>query len=65
MRVALLFDGASALDATPDILILQTVEAIENALQDEGNRVVRVPVYGDMRWVDRVRVCQRPLDRRA
>jgi D-alanine-D-alanine ligase len=55
MRVALLFDGASAFAVKPDILIIQTVETIETALQKEGNRVVRVPVYADGRWVDRLK----------
>jgi D-alanine-D-alanine ligase len=55
MRVAVLFDGASALGPMPDLLILQTVEAIETALETEGNSVVRVPVYADGRWIDRMR----------
>ena len=49
MRVALLFDGESAIDTTPDLLIIQTVEAIETALVNEGNAVVRVPVSNDVR----------------
>ncbi|HJQ21638.1 MAG TPA: ATP-grasp domain-containing protein [Gemmatimonadaceae bacterium] len=55
MRIALLYDGDSVTDATPDLLIIQTVEAIETALQNEGNTVVRVPVGTDARWIDRVR----------
>lgn len=55
MRVALLFDGGSALDSTPDQLIMQTVEAIETALVDEGNTVVRVPVSLEGKWIDRIR----------
>lgn len=55
MKIALLFDGASALGKTPDLLILQTVEAIEEVLAAEGNHVVRVPVYFDGRWVERIR----------
>ncbi|MEX2155000.1 MAG: hypothetical protein WD825_16775 [Gemmatimonadaceae bacterium] len=55
MRIALLFDGASALAATPDLLILQTVEAIETALTNEGNTVVRVPVMTDGKWIDRIK----------
>jgi D-alanine-D-alanine ligase len=55
MRVALLFDGASAFGPMPDLLILQTVEAIEGALTKEGNAVVRVPVYADGRWIDRLK----------
>jgi D-alanine-D-alanine ligase len=55
MRVALLFDGGSVLDPMPDLLILQTVEAIETALENEGNTVVRVPVAGDAKWIDRIK----------
>ena len=55
MRVAVLFDGASALCANPDMLILETVEFIENGLIEEGNTVVRVPVFADGKWIERVR----------
>lgn len=55
MRVALLFDGGSALDPTPDLLILQTVEAIETALENEGNAVVRIPVSPEGKWIDRIK----------
>jgi D-alanine-D-alanine ligase len=55
MRIALLFDGGSSLDIGPDQLTVQTVEAIETALTDEGNRVVRVPVSPEGKWIDRIR----------
>jgi D-alanine-D-alanine ligase len=55
MRIALLYDGDSTSDAAPDLLILQTVVAIETALVNEGNTVVRVPVSADGRWIDRVK----------
>jgi D-alanine-D-alanine ligase len=55
MRIALLYDGASVIDASPDLLIIATVEAIESALEAEGNRVVRVPVTLDGKWIDRVK----------
>lgn len=55
MRVALLFDGASVFTASPDLLIVATVEAIETALEQEGNTVVRVPVLLDGKWIDRVK----------
>jgi D-alanine-D-alanine ligase len=55
MKIALMFDGASALGASPDVLILDTVEAIESVLAEEGNQVVRLPVYGDGRWIERLR----------
>lgn len=55
MKIALLFDGASALGKTPDILILETIEAIERVLIAEGNQVVRIPAHSDGRWVERVR----------
>jgi D-alanine-D-alanine ligase len=55
LRVALLYDGASVLTASPDLLIVATVEAIETALQQEGNTVVRVPVLLDGKWIDRMK----------
>ena len=55
MKIALLFDGASALGATPDLLILGTVEAVEAVLAAEGNAVVRIPAYPDGRWIERLR----------
>ncbi|MGI8497768.1 MAG: D-alanine--D-alanine ligase family protein [Gemmatimonadaceae bacterium] len=55
MKIALLFDGVSALGAAADVLILETVEAIEDVLQLEGNQVVRIPVNPDGRWVERLR----------
>jgi D-alanine-D-alanine ligase len=55
MKIAVLFDGASALGKSPDLLILETVEAVETVLQAEGNEVIRVPVYIDGRWIERVR----------
>ena len=55
MKIVLLFDGASALGASPDVLILETVEAIERILATEGNEVARIPVNPDGRWVERVR----------
>jgi len=55
LRVAALFDGASAMCANPDMLILETVEFIENGLIEEGNTVVRVPVFADGKWIERVR----------
>ncbi len=55
MKVSVLFDGASALGTSPDLLILETVEAIEAVLRDEGHRTSRIPVYLDGKWVERVR----------
>ncbi|HEX6058828.1 MAG TPA: hypothetical protein VFZ11_07390 [Gemmatimonadaceae bacterium] len=55
MKVAILFDGASALGATPDVVILDTVEAVERAIQGAGHDVVRVPVNPDARWIERLR----------
>jgi D-alanine-D-alanine ligase len=55
MKVAILFDGLSALGATPDLLILGTVEAVEDILVADGATVVRIPVNPDGRWVERVR----------
>jgi len=55
MRIGLLFDGASAFGPMPDLLILQTVDAIQTALSKEGNAVVRVPVYSDGRWIEKMK----------
>lgn len=55
MKVAILFDGASALGKSPDLLILETVEAVESVLAGDGHEVVRIPANPDGRWVERVR----------
>lgn len=55
MKVVVLFDGISALGKSPDLAILETVEAVEAALAADGHEAVRVPVNPDARWVERVR----------
>jgi D-alanine-D-alanine ligase len=55
MKVAILFDGASALGASPDVVILDTVEAVERALQGSGHEAMRLPVNPDARWIERLR----------
>src|SRR4051812_12668024 len=55
MNVAILFDGASAFAKEPDLLIISTVEAIERSLLLEGNKVTRVPVHQDGRWIEKLR----------
>jgi len=55
MKIGVLFDGMSALGTNPDGLILESVEAIENAIADWGHQHVRVPVNPDGLWVERVR----------
>jgi D-alanine-D-alanine ligase len=55
MKIAVLFDGPSALAKSVDLLILDTVEAVERSLATEGNEIVRVPVHPDGRWIERVR----------
>ena len=55
MKIAVLFDGMSALGANPDVLILESVEAIENSIEDWGHQHVRIPINPDGRWVERVR----------
>ncbi len=55
MRVGLLFDGLSALGKTPEVVLLEAIESVEVALQKWATEVVRVPVTGDGRWVERVR----------
>src|SRR3954469_6937765 len=55
MKIALLFDGLSALGKAPELQLLESIEAVESALLDWATEVVRVPVTGDGRWVERVR----------
>jgi D-alanine-D-alanine ligase-like ATP-grasp enzyme len=55
MKVAILFDGASAYATKPDQLILSTVEAIEKSLVAEGNEVGYVPVFQDGKWIEKMR----------
>lgn len=55
MKVAVLFDGMSALGIAPDTTILDSVEAIEKSLAKYGSDAVRIPVNPDGRWVERVR----------
>ena len=55
MKVAILFDGASAYATKPDQLILGTVNAIEQSLAAEGNEVGLIPVYQDGKWIEKIR----------
>lgn len=55
MKIALLFDGLSALGKAPEVQLLESIEAVESALLDWADEVVRVPVTLDGRWVERVR----------
>jgi D-alanine-D-alanine ligase len=55
VKIAILFDGASASGGSPDQEILGTVEAVTVSLTGEGNSVVRVAVHPDARWIDKLR----------
>ena len=55
MKVAILFDGASAFALAADQAILGTVDAVAASLSAEGNSIVRIPVHPDARWVDKLR----------
>ena len=56
MRVAIIFDGASAdVAVSADLAILGTVAAVEASLASEGNTIVRIPVHPDAKWIDRLR----------
>jgi len=55
MKIGVLFDAMSALGPLPDQLILESVEAVEHAIDVWGHEAVRVPVNPDGRWVERVR----------
>jgi len=55
MKVVVLFDGISALGKSPDLAILETVEAVEAALANDGHEPTRIPINSDGRWIERVR----------
>ncbi len=55
MKVVVLFDGVSALGKTPDLAILESVEAVERALVADGHEASRLPANPDGRWMERVR----------
>jgi D-alanine-D-alanine ligase len=55
VKIAILFDGASAFAESPDQEILGTVRAVTIALTAEGNAIVRIPVHPDARWIDKLR----------
>jgi D-alanine-D-alanine ligase len=55
VKIAILFDGASAFAESPDQEIIGTVDAVAAALVPEGNSIVRVAVHPDSKWVDKLR----------
>jgi D-alanine-D-alanine ligase len=55
VKVAILFDGASAFASKPDLLIIDTVGAIERSLRAEGNTTARLPIHPDGKWIDKLR----------
>ena len=55
MKIAVIFDGLSALGKSPELLILEALEAVETELAADGHEVARVPVNPDGRWVERIR----------
>ena len=55
MKVALMFDGISALGASADQIIVETVETVERILREDGHEVVRFPITMDGRWIERMR----------
>ena len=56
MRIAIIFDGASAdVAVSADLAILGTVAAVEASLASEGNTIVRIAVHPDAKWIDRLR----------
>jgi D-alanine-D-alanine ligase len=55
MKVALLFDGASAFAKNPDQLIMEAVRRIEESLVTEGNEVGHIPVFHDGKWIEKLR----------
>jgi len=55
LKIVVIFDGFSALGKTPDLAILETVEAVEKVLAGDGHDVSRLAVNPDGRWIERVR----------
>jgi D-alanine-D-alanine ligase len=55
VKVAILFDGASAFAESPDQEIIGTVDAVAASLVPEGNSIVKIPVHPDSKWVDKLR----------
>jgi D-alanine-D-alanine ligase len=56
VKIAIIFDGASAdVAVSADLAILGTVSAVEASLASEGNTIVRIAVYPDSKWIDRLR----------
>jgi D-alanine-D-alanine ligase len=55
MKVAILFDGASAFAKNPDQLIMGAVTRIEQSLVSEGNEVGHIPVFQDGKWIEKLR----------
>jgi D-alanine-D-alanine ligase len=51
MRTAVLYDGPSASGVTPDLLILQTVDDIEDELRALGHETVRIAVAPGAEWM--------------
>lgn len=52
MRTAILFDGPSSSGATPDLLIVETLVAVEEALRARGDEPLRVPVFPGADWIE-------------
>ena len=55
MKIAILFDGASATAPLADASILGTVDTVDASLASEGNEIVRVPVFPDAKWIEKLR----------
>ncbi|MES2176267.1 MAG: hypothetical protein V4550_00270 [Gemmatimonadota bacterium] len=55
MKIGILYDAASATGLAADAAILRCVDAVESCLAGEGNAIVRVPVYPDSKWIDKLR----------
>jgi len=55
MKIAILFDGASAYATNPDAAILETVNVIDQSLASEGNEVGQIGVFQDGKWIEKLR----------
>ena len=55
MKIGILYDGASATGLAADAAIIGCVDAIELCLASEGNEILRLPVFPDAKWIDKLR----------
>jgi D-alanine-D-alanine ligase len=55
VKIAILYDGASATGLAADAAILVSVNAVQECLASEGNEITLVPVFPDPKWIEKLR----------